>query len=177
MNMRRAAAGLAVAWAVAFPIRPAHALDLAQVLEQVSLQSPNLAMRAAMVDAAGRRVQTASVWTGPELMFGVENVPTNPLAFNRDPMTMQTIELRQRIPISPTRGLRKGAASEGVAAAQAELTLARYQQWGEAWEAYANAYFADLLAAEAEQHRSVMNRIVAAARTQYESGRGRLDAV
>jgi outer membrane protein TolC len=177
MNMRRAAAGLAVAWAVAFPIRPAHALDLAQVLEQVSLQSPNLAMRAAMVDAAGRRVQTAGVWTGPELMFGVENVPTNPLAFNRDPMTMQTIELRQRIPISPTRGLRKGAASEGVAAAQAELTLARYQQWGMAWEEYANAYFADVLAAEAEQHRGVMNRIVAAARTQYESGRGRLDAV
>lgn len=177
MNIRRAAAGFAVACAVAFPIRPAHALDLAQVLGQVSTQSPNLAMRAAMVDAAGRRVRTAGVWSGPELMFGFENVPVDPLALNRDPMTMTTIELRQRIPISPTRGLRKDAASEGVAAAQAELTLARYQQWGMAWEEYANAYFADVLATEAEQHQGVMSRIVAAARSRYESGRGRLDAV
>jgi outer membrane protein TolC len=64
-----------------------------------------------------------------------------------------------------------------VTAAQADLTLARFQQWGEAWMVYADAYFSGVLAADAEQHRGVMDRIVAAARTQYQSGRGRLDAV
>lgn len=176
MNTRRAAAGLMLAWGLAVPIR-AHALDLPGVLAQVNAQNPTLGARAAMVDAAGQRVRTARVWTGPEVMVGFENVPVDPLALNRDAMTMTTVELRQRIPIAGTRGLRTDAAQSGVNAAEAELAVARWQQWGEAWEAYADAYFSNVLADETERHRGVMDRIVAAARTQYQSGRGRLDAV
>src|SRR5258705_1910412 len=177
MNIRGVAAGLVLACAVVIPARDGFALDLPAVLAQVAEQNPNLAARAALVDAAGQRVRTASVWTGPELMLGVENVPTNPLAFNRDPMTMKTIELRQRIPIAGTRGLRKDAAGENVTAARSELTLARWQRWGDAWEAYADAFYENLLANETAHHHGVMDRIVAAARAQYQSGRGRLDPV
>jgi outer membrane protein TolC len=177
MNIRRAAACLMLAWGLAVPLHAAQALDLPGVLAQVSAQNPTLGARAAMVDAAGQHMRTASVWTGPELMFGFENVPVDPLALNRDPMTMTTIELRQRIPIASGRGLRKDAARSGVAAAEADLTLARWQQWGEAWMVYADVYFSGVLASESDQHRGLMDRIVASARTQYQSGRGRLDAV
>jgi outer membrane protein TolC len=177
MNIRGAAAGFVLACAVVIPAHEALALDLPAVLAQVAEQNPSLAARAALVDAAGQRVHTASVWTGPELMLGFENVPTSPLALNRDPMTMTTIELRQRIPIAPGRGLRKDAAAENVNAARSELTLARWQRWGDAWAAYADAFYANELAIETAHHHGVMDRIVAAARAQYQSGRGRLDAV
>jgi outer membrane protein TolC len=127
-----------------------------------------------MTRAAAAREKRAATWDAPMLELAIHDVPTSG-SYNVDPMTQRIVGLEQRVELFGARGLAKRAAGRDVRAAEATAEDMRWMRFGEAWSAYAAAWFAGQRARAAEEHRGVMNRMAAAARARYESGRGRLD--
>jgi outer membrane protein, heavy metal efflux system len=152
------------------------ALDLETVLRDVAASNPTLSARSAMVEAARRRVAPAGAWPAPILEVGVVNVPTSG-RFDADPMTMTMIGASQRVPIFGAPGLARRAAREVANEESAAGEMARYEAFGLAWEAYADAWAALQMARVAQEHQSVMERLVQSARARYESGAGRLEDI
>ena len=170
-----AAFALAMSSALVMP-RAVVALDLPEALRQAASANPTLAARAAMVDAARRRVTPAGAWASPMVELGVVNVPTSG-RFDEDPMTMKMLGVSQRVPVFGGNRLSRRAAREGVAGESAALELAGFEIFGMTWDAYADAIAAGDLARSAEAHGGVMDRLVESARARYQSGSGRLEDV
>ncbi|MBI3538770.1 MAG: TolC family protein [Candidatus Eisenbacteria bacterium] len=170
----RAAAQALVALVIATPA--AAALDMAETLREVVTAHPTLAVRAAEVDAARRRVGPAGAWPAPMVEAGVMNVPTSG-SFDTDPMTMKTIGLEQTVPVFGANGRARRSARAAVAAAEAGAEQTRFDLLGAAWQAYADAYYAARLSALAATHHVILDRMVEAARVRYETGHGRLEDV
>jgi len=157
--------------------RPAlAALDLETALRDVATSSPTLSARGARVEAARRRVAPDGAWPAPTLEVGVVNVPTSG-RFDADPMTMTMIGASQSVPIFGAPGLARRAAREAVNEESAVGEMARFEAFGLAWEAYADAWAAVEMARVAQEHQSVMDRLVQSARARYESGNGRLEDI
>src|SRR5262245_31701664 len=165
--------GLALGCVTSGPA-PVAALDLPEALRQAATANPSLAARAAMAEAARRRVAPAGAWAAPMLELGVVNVPTSG-AFNQDPMTMKMVGLSQRVPVFGRNRLARRAAREAVARESADAELTRYEILGMTWEAYADARHGGELADLATAHVGVMERLVLSARARFESGNGRLE--
>jgi len=149
-------------------------LELEAVLKQVTSANAELLERRAMSDAAAERVAPSGAWTSPMIEVGVVNVPTSG-GFNKDPMTMKMVGITQRVPLFGANGLSHHAAEEAVNAERASLGAERLEVLARAYERYAEVRWISELAHETEHHVGTMDRMVAAARTRYESGRGRLD--
>ena len=152
----------------------AHALGLAQVLAEVDAADPTLASHRDMARAARSRATRAGAWDAPMLDLMLENVPISG-KFDMDPMTMKVIGFEQRLDLFGSRGLSRRAALSDASAADASAEVMRFERLGMAWDAYAAAWSAGERATAAREHRAVMDRMVAAGRARYESGRGRLD--
>jgi len=165
---------LALMFAGAFTAPRAYALGLAQVLAEVDAADPALASHRDMARAARSRAVRAGAWDAPMLDLMLENVPVTG-QFDMDPMTMKVIGFEQRLDVFGTRGLARRAAQRDAGAADASAEAMRYERLGMAWDAYAAAWSAGERAKAAREHREVMDRMVAAGRARYESGRGRLD--
>ena len=172
---RSAMAGALLMFLAAMP-RPVLALDLAQALREVAAANPTLAARAAMVDAARRRVGPAGAWASPTVELGVVNVPTTG-SFDTDPMTMKMVGVSQRLPVFGSNGLARRSARAAVTGEAAAAEQTAWQLYGEAWRAYGDAFYAGQLEALADEHRAIAVRMVQSARARYESGRGRLEDV
>jgi hypothetical protein len=109
------------------------------------------------------------------LEVAAENVPVSG-GFDQDPMTMKVVGLEQRVPIFGGRALAQRAAEGDARAAQARVDDTRWQRLGDAWMAYADAYFAGTRAAAARDHQQVMDKMDVRQRGRATSpGRGRLD--
>src|SRR6185503_8135326 len=149
-------------------------LALETVFAEVSAANPSLAADRHESTAAWARARRAGAWDAPMLEVAAENVPVSG-GFDQDPMTMKVVGLEQRVPIFGGRALAQRAAEGDARAAQARVDDTRWQRLGDAWMAYADAYFAGTRAAAARDHQQVMDKMTSAARARYESGRGRLD--
>jgi outer membrane protein len=156
--------------------REAKALDLKAVLREVAEANSSLAARREMVEAARRRIAPARAWQSPMVEIGVINVPTNG-RFDMDPMTMKMIGIEQRVPVFGANRLSGRSATAAAEAEGSALEMANFEFFAMAWEAYADAYYADRLADLSRAHRGEMDRLVRSARARYDSGRGRLDDV
>jgi outer membrane protein TolC len=152
----------------------AHALGLAQALAEVDAADPGLASHRDMARAARSRAVRTGAWDAPMLDLMLENVPVSG-QFDMDPMTMKVVGFEQRLDVFGSRGLSRRAAERDAGAADASAEAMRFERLGMAWDAYAAAWSAGERAAAAREHGDVMNRMVAAGRARYESGRGRLD--
>ncbi len=152
----------------------ASALDLPGVFREVAGANPTLESRRARVEAARHRIGPAGAWAPPMLELGAMNVPTSG-RFDQEPMTMKTVGLMQRVPVSGTNGLSRRSAGAAAAAEGAGLETTTYALFGMAWEAYADAWYAGALESLSLAHRDDMERLVRSARARYESGNGRLD--
>jgi len=154
--------------------RPAGAVDLPQVLRDVLRRNPDLGTQRWEAAASHERAVRAGSWSSPMLEFGVVNVPTTG-RFDMDPMTMKMVGITQRVPVFGANRLARRAEDEAASADTAMLAAMRWERCGEAWEMYAEAYFAGERTRAALRHRGVMQRMVEAARARYAAGRGRLD--
>jgi outer membrane protein TolC len=155
----------------------AHAeapLELERVLAEVDAANPSVAAGRHESSAAWARARRAGAWDAPMLELAAENVPTSG-GFDKDPMTMKVIGLEQRVDVFGTRSRSREAAEGDARAADARVDETRWQRFGEAWTAFASAYFAGTRADAARDHQQVMDRMASAAKARYEAGRGRLD--
>ncbi len=151
-----------------------RALDLEQAFADVDASDATLASRRWMARAARARETRAGAWDAPMLDLMLENVPAG-RGLDQDPMTMRVVGLEQRVELFGARGLARRAAGREALAEDASVEDTRWERFGEAWSSYAEAWFAGERARTAAEHRGAMDRMVAAARARYESGRGRLD--
>jgi len=170
-----AALGVAL-WSGMLAPPPVAALDLLEALRQAASTNPTLAARAAMVDAARRRVAPAGAWPQPMMELGAVNVPTSG-RFDTDMMTMKTIGISQRVPVFGHNRIARRAADQGVAGAAAAAEETRFEILGMTWAAYADARAATERVHTAEAHDGVMGRLVESARVRFQSGTGRLEDV
>lgn len=169
-----AAALVLAVLAVASVAGPAPAATLEATLARVAERNPMLRARDAEIDAARARVTRAGAWPAPMAMAGVINVPTRG-GLDYDPMTMKMLGVSQRVPVFGANRLARSAALQAANADTASRSALRRELLGRAWDAYAEAYAAAERRQIAEGHRGEMERMVAAARARYESGRGRLE--
>ena len=165
-----------LAAALAWPASVASALDLPQALQEVATRHPELAARAAMVDAARWRAQGAGRWEAPMLELGLVNVPTSG-KIDVDPMTMRMVGLKQSVPLSGANGMARRAARSQWTAETAGREQTRNMILAMTVEAYAGAYYAGQRLELALAHGGALDRMVESARARYQSGRGRLDDV
>ena len=149
-------------------------LALERVLAEVDAANPSVAAGRHESTAAWARARRAGAWDAPMLELAAENVPVSG-GFDQDPMTMKVVGLEQKIDLFGARSLARHAAEGDARAAEANVDNTRWQRFGDAWMAYADAYFAGVRADAARDHQQVMDRMAAAARARYESGHGRLD--
>jgi outer membrane protein TolC len=174
----RALAPAVLALCLALPARGAGAdqapLALERVLAEVDAANPMLAAGRHESTAAWARARRAGAWDAPTLELAAENVPVTG-GFDQDPMTMKVVGLEQKVDVFGARSLAHHAAEGDARAAEAEVENTRWQRFGDAWSAYADAYFAGARADAARDHRQLMDKMAAVARVRYESGRGRLD--
>ncbi len=154
----------------------AGAVGLPEVLRDVLRRNPELGAARWEATASRERAVRAGSWSSPMIEFGVVNVPTN-RRFDMDPMTMKMVGITQRVPVFGANRLSRRSGEAAASADTAMLSAMRWERLGQAWEQYANAYFADERMAVAERHRGVMRRMVEAARARYSAGRGRLEDV
>jgi outer membrane protein TolC len=154
--------------------RPAGALDLPGALREVAERNPALASARASSDAARAGVPAAGAWASPMLELGLVNVPSGG-RLDEDVMTMRTIALRQRLPLSGANRLARRAAATAARAADAGWDDTRNGVLGEAVALYAAAWSAGERARAAAAHLGVMDRLVAAARARYAAATGRLE--
>lgn len=154
--------------------RVARGLDLPGALREVAAANPTLQGRRAMADAARARIAPAGAWPAPMLEVGAINVPVSG-RFDMDPMTMKMVGISQRLPVTGALGLAKRSATAARNAEDADASLAHYEVLSQAWQGYADAYYASRLALAAGNHHAAMQQLVSAASTRYQSGSGRLE--
>jgi len=164
----------AFAIVLAVTARAEGPLELERVLAEVDAANPSVAAGRHESSAAWARARRAGAWDAPMLELAAENVPVTG-GFDKDPMTMKVIGLEQRVPLFGDRSLSRKAAEGEARAADLSVDYTRWQRFGDAWMAFAEAYFAGTRADAARDHQQVMDRMAAAAKARYESGRGRLD--
>jgi outer membrane protein TolC len=172
--MKTTALGAAFAFALLGVADPARALDLDTVFREVAATNPTLAARREMVEATERRVGPSGAWQSPMIELGAVNVPTSG-RFDQDMMTMKLFGVSQRVPLFGSNRISRSAAQAATGAASAGLEMARYQAFAMAWEAYADAYYAERLVRAAGAHQGDLDRLVRSAQVRYESGNGRLE--
>ena len=149
-------------------------LALERVLAEVDAANPSVASLRYESSAAWARARRAGAWDAPMLELAAENVPVSG-GFDQDPMTMKVVGLEQKVDVFGARSLARHAAEGDARSAEARAEDTRWQRFGDAWGAYADAYFAGTRADAARDHQQVMDKMASAARARYESGRGRLD--
>src|SRR5215471_4890325 len=140
----------------------ARALDLDAVFHEVAATNPSLAARRELVEAAERRVGPSGAWQSPMVELGVVNVPTSG-RFDQDMMTMKMVGVSQRVPLFGGNRISRSSAQAAVGAEGAGLEMARYQTFSMAWEAYADAYYAERLVRAALAHQADADRLVRSA--------------
>lgn len=131
----------AIAFAGGEPLTLETAVDLALG------QSPDLSARQSRVEAAEALVIPAGRLPDPQLVAGVDNLPSNgPDAgsFGRDFMTMRKVGLMQSFPSRAKQRSEKDSAQAMVSLAQSQAVQSRLEISQAAAEAWATRYAAEV---------------------------------
>lgn len=143
--------------------------------EQLALErAPWLAHHRTNIEAAIAGIEYQGELPDPQLVIGVQNVPTDSWDFDTEPMTMKVVGLRQAFPPGSTRSLRSERATHEVAREGARLELERRdlrlqvrRAWLELFYAEAGLrVLADTRRLTARELESAENRYRAAQETQ-----------
>ena len=96
-------------------------LKLSDLLTEAERANPMLAARRSAYEAAKERIPQAGAFDNPMIGIGVQSVPVDTFAFNREDMTGKMLELSQAVPFFGKRELRRQAARYEAAAVEAAV--------------------------------------------------------
>lgn len=89
--------------------------------ERLALEHhPLLLQSAAQIQAAKARAMASDQLSDPQINFGLQNVPIDSFALNKDDTTMVTVGIAQMFPPLGSRRLKRQAADQSTVAAKAE---------------------------------------------------------
>jgi outer membrane protein TolC len=122
-------------------------LTLVDAVNLAVTQAPDLSARRSRVEAAEALVVPAGRLPDPQLIAGIENLPSNGMdawSFGRDFMTMRKVGLMQSFPSQAKRRSEKDSAQAMVSVAEAQATQSRLEVTQAVAQAWAARYAAEV---------------------------------
>ncbi|MFZ5594625.1 MAG: TolC family protein [Pseudomonadota bacterium] len=141
------------------------------VAEQLALQRhPALGQSEAEIEASRLRALSTGQLPDPQLRFGMQNVPVDSLALNRNEMSMTTVGVAQMFPPPGKRDLlQQGAAQETVAAQTRHRDL-RARIRHDVHMAWLDLFYQERELGVVRTSFELFDQVVRAALAQYRAG-------
>ncbi len=150
-------------------------LDTAETLALKN--HPELNERAALIDAARAGAAASDALPDPQLKLGVQNLPTDSLALNRDGMTMTTVGVAQMFPPPGQRAQLRHSAEQETSAAEAERNEARARIRRDVRRAWLEVFYLDRALAINSENSTFVAQMTAAETARYRVGASEQGAV
>ncbi len=109
------------------PAGAADVLTLARVRQLAAADQPQLVAQSAAVQAARETAVAEAQLPDPRLKLGLQNVPVDGFALNREPMTQAIVAVEQMLPGGNKRALRAARAEAEASQMTAELDARQRQ--------------------------------------------------
>lgn len=151
------------------------ALTLDQAVEIAVERAPQMQARTAALESAQAQAVSAGRLPDPELVIGVDNLPTtgaDAWSFDRDFMTMQKTGVMQSFPNGAKRSSQRERAAASIALAQSQSKQTRLETARAAATAWIDAYAAELVLTKLQALKPEVILQAQAARAALASGRG-----
>ena len=129
-------------------------LTLDEAITRARVDAPQLAAARATLEAANHSVSGAGRLPDPELILGVDNLPTDSFSLGHDFMTMHKIGVMQSVPNGAKRRLQGELAAREVDLAEAQLSVTSLETARAAADAWINC----AVAAQSLQRLRVLRR-------------------
>lgn len=159
------------------PVFAQEPLSLAEA-ERLALEGdPAVRQYAARADALREQAVADAQLPDPRLRLGVENLPTDPVAIDAEPMTMFTVGVTQEFPRGRSREL---LAEQGLAQAageEARTAERRLDLLREVRRAWLEAWYQGQAVATLREAGVLFGRLVEITEAQYAEGRGSQQAI
>lgn len=150
-------------------------LDAAETLALA--RHPELRERAALIAAARANARASGELPDPQVALGVQNVPVDSFAFNRDGMTMSTVGIAQSFPPLGQRALLKQSAEAETGVAEAERADARARIRRDVRLAWLDLFYLDRALEVTRENAAFVTQMVAAETARYQVGAAEQTAV
>ena len=152
-------------------------LKLPDLLKEAEAKSPMLAAKRSEYEAAKERIPQAGAFDNPMVGLGVQSLPVDTFAFNRDPMTGKMLELSQTVPFFGKRGLKREAARYEADAVGAEYREQALMLRSQVKSAYYDLYFVQKSLQTIDKNMDLMGEFKKAAESLYSVGKGMMKDV
>lgn len=162
---------LFAAWAHA----QSDALTLERAVELAVERAPQMQARTAALDSAQAQAVSAGRLPDPELVLGLDNLPTtgaDAWSFDRDFMTMKKTGVMQAFPNRAKRFSQRARAAASVELAESQSQQTRLETAKAVAIAWIDAYAADLVLTKLQALKPEVTLQAQAARAALASGRG-----
>ena len=166
------AAVLAVtpAWAQHRNADTAGAQSLNSLISEALQNNPELRAAANEAEAAKQRVRPAGALDDPMLEAGFLNLPTQPLRFNREDMTMKMLGLSQKLPYPGKRALREQVAAKDAETLNYGLSETGNRVVREVKLAYFDLALTDETVRQLKSNRQILEQFLRLAESRYAVG-------
>lgn len=151
------------------------ALTLEHAVELATELAPQMQARAAALESAQALAVSAGRLPDPELVVGVDNLPTTGAeawSLERDFMTMRKVGVMQAFPNGAKRSSQRERAAASVALAQSQSQQTRLETARAAATAWIDSYAAELVLTKLQALKPEVELQAQAARAALASGRG-----
>jgi len=139
--------------------------------ERLALQRhPLLSQSQAEVEVSRARALSAGQLPDPQLRFGIQSVPIDSLALNRDEMSMVTLGVTQMFSPVGKRGLMQQSAQAETLTAQSKYRDTQARLRHEVHMAWLDVYYQERELATLRASYELLDQVVQVARAQYRNG-------
>ncbi len=145
---------------------------LAAAIARATTQNPEIGAMEARIAAAHHRAGQATALPDPEIELALVDVPLSDFSLSRDPMTMEQIGARQKLPPRGRRPALESAAEADVASETAAHREHVVRLAAEAADAFFELGEIDARVAILEESRRRLGEAAASATERYRVGKG-----
>lgn len=151
-----------------------HAQDptpLAELVAEARATNPEIAAAHRLAHAAAARVPQAGALPDPMLSAGLMFVPVPSFDFNRDGMTMGSVQVGQRLPAAGTRGAREAVARQNLHVVERQADEVELAVVTRLKNGYFELLFVDRALDVVARNRSLVVDLAEVARARFAVGR------
>ena len=161
---------LTLAWLIPVTANESITLSLDEA-ERLTLQRhPLLSQSQAEVEVSRARALSAGQLPDPQVRFGMQNVPIDSLALNRDEMSMVTLGVTQMFPPLGKRGLIQQSARAETISSHSKYRDTQARLRHEVHMAWLDVYYQERDLTTVRSSYELLDQVVQVARAQYRSG-------
>lgn len=170
LPFRAIAGALLLAWLMSAAATETITLSL-DAAERLALQRhPSLSQSQTEVEVSRTRALSAGQLPDPQVRFGVQNVPIDSLALNRDEMSMVTLGVTQMFSPVGKRTLMQQSAHTETLSAQSKYRDTQARLRHEVHMAWLDVYYQERELTTLRTNYELLDQIVQVARAQYRNG-------